>query len=117
MTRLLISLILSLTLATTSVTSAVMHGQMQGATQMVICSDSPDASGVATVTLDAAGNPIAPLHPCPDCLAAQALAILTGFAPLEAPHSRSHPLALPAPIRSASLPAPQAAARGPPILA
>lgn len=36
-----------------------------GGTTLVICS----GYGVMTVTLDDQGNPVGPIHPCPDCLA------------------------------------------------
>jgi hypothetical protein len=51
---------------------AVARGQAvaltHGGTTIVICT----GYGVMTVALDDQGNPIGPVHPCPDCLAGMA---------------------------------------------
>ena len=51
-----------------SVTMAVARGNAtalsRGGITLVLCS----GLGYRTVSLDAGGNPIGPLHPCPDCL-------------------------------------------------
>ena len=39
---------------------------------IVICS----GYGVVTITVDADGNPISPVHPCPDCVAGLAAALV-----------------------------------------
>ncbi|RUS65055.1 hypothetical protein EGN72_01745 [Pseudorhodobacter sp. E13] len=61
--------LLCLALVASSVTMAVARGQAlalsRGGTTLVICS----GYGVTTLSLDAGGNPIGPVHPCPDCLA------------------------------------------------
>ena len=48
---------------------AVARGQAvamaKGGITMVVCI----GYGVKTITLDDQGNPIGPVHPCPDCLA------------------------------------------------
>ena len=113
--RLLIRLLLSLVLATTSVTSAVTHSEMQGGTEMVICADS--VSGSETITLDALGNPIPRMHPCPDCLSAQGLAVWVADAGPSAPQTQGSTLALPEWGHSAGLIPPVASARGPPAFA
>jgi hypothetical protein len=113
--RLLIRLLLSLVLATTSVTSAVMHSEMQGGTEMVICADS--VSGSETITLDALGNPIPRMHPCPDCLSAHGLAVWLADAGPSAPQSQGRTLSLPKWGHSAGLVPPAASARSPPAFA
>lgn len=110
--RPLLSLGLALVLALTSLTMAVARGQAMPAGEMVICS----GYGVTTVTVDAQGNPVGILHPCPKCLSALALWLAptppaTPSAPLG--HSR---LAAPVPMLPAEAtdPAPPRA-RGPPV--
>lgn len=51
-----------LSLVASSVTMAVARGQ--GHHEMVICS----GYGMVTITLDADGNPVDAVQPCPDCL-------------------------------------------------
>jgi len=62
-------LALCLALVAGSVTTAVARGQVtalnRGGVTLVLCS----GFGYRTVSLDARGNPLGPLHPCPDCLA------------------------------------------------
>lgn len=79
MTRLrpLLGLLLSLVLAATSLTAAEMRGHAMGSQIIEICSDTADGSQVATIVLDAAGNPMEPPHPCPDCTLGAGLALLT----------------------------------------
>lgn len=114
MTRVLISLFLALVLATGSMTSAVLHGQMQGATTLVVCSDSADGSMQATVMLDATGKPIAARHACLDCVAAHAMAL--PFAPgvPVAPTARQWAIEPLPEVQANSRAAPAASARGPP---
>ena len=50
-------------LLATSVTMAVARGQVRVGEQIVICS----GYGLATIEVDAKGNPIGPVHICPDC--------------------------------------------------
>ncbi|OYU40827.1 MAG: hypothetical protein CFE33_01700 [Pseudorhodobacter sp. PARRP1] len=116
MIRYLCSLVFALTLAATSVSTAVMHAEMQGAEQMVICSDSASGSGVATVTLDATGKPIAHPHRCPDCTTTTA-ALLPEQTALASPSALSTPAFAP-PLHPAagSSPPPQSA-RDPPAFA
>lgn len=59
---------LCLALVGGSVTMAVARGNAtalsRGGITLVLCS----GLGYRTISLDAGGNPIGPLHPCPDCL-------------------------------------------------
>lgn len=111
--RVLLSFVLTLMLAVTSVTTAVAHARTIGAVELELC----DAhGGTATVLLDAAGNPIADPHHCPDCLAATPA---PGGAPADLParpltRSEPHVCALPIPVEDEA--APEPAARGPPPL-
>ena len=71
------ALILSLVLTATAQNMALARGQTMVAGQMVICT----GTGVATVQIDADGNPVEPTHICPDC--ALTLLIFAGAAPAE----------------------------------
>jgi hypothetical protein len=64
--RAITTLALCFILAGTSVTLAVARGAPGPADVMVICT----GDGVARVAVDADGRPVAPPHPCPDCLLA-----------------------------------------------
>lgn len=115
MTRLFASLF-ALILAATSVTAAVMHSEMQGTVQIVICSDTPDGSGLASISLDASGNPTGPQHTCPECLAALGAGLLP--VPTDQPAPPEHAARLPVPAASAATgqPLPANRARDPPVL-
>lgn len=113
MMRILFSLVLSLVLALASGTMAVARAQGSGGVgQITICS----GYGVVSISVDAEGNPVGPVHPCPDCLAG---AMLAGPLPLgitlAQPLSRTERLALVAGQRVTSLALPVARARGPPL--
>jgi hypothetical protein len=59
---------LCLALAVSSVTLATAQAQsaaLYGSREIVICA----GYGTTTITLDANGNPVGPVHLCPDCLA------------------------------------------------
>lgn len=116
MIRQLCTLLLALILATTSVSAAVMHAEMQGAQQMVICSDSAAGSGIATVTLDATGKPIAHPHRCPDCTVSVTALLPTLFALASRSGVSAPPDLLPQPIVASISPPPQSA-RDPPAFA
>ncbi len=81
MLRLFSLISLCLALALGSVSMAVARGQAvalsKGGVTIVICS----GYGVTTITLDDQGNPIGPIHPCPECLAGLA-AYLTPAQPV-----------------------------------
>lgn len=107
---------LCLVLATGSVTMAVARGQsaaLAGGGVIVICT----GYGVTSITVDADGNPVGPVHPCPDCLAGLAAYISPAPATLPALTSRvSVVQSLPRPsfaVRSIGRTPP---ARGPPAL-
>jgi len=67
--RLLSLTTLCLALVAGSVSMAMARGQAvamsKGGITLIICI----GYGVKTITLDDQGNPIGPVHPCPDCLA------------------------------------------------
>lgn len=114
MIRQMLTLLLALTLATTSVSAAVMHSEMQGASQIEICSDSQDGSGLITVTLDAAGKQITH-HNCPDCTAAFALLPDTARSiPPQSSGALLHPTLA---THTTSRAAPTESARDPPVFA
>lgn len=64
--RLCSSLFLACVLALTSVTMALARQQTAGGETVVICT----TDGLKAITLDDQGNPVAPVHLCPLCLAA-----------------------------------------------
>lgn len=72
MMRTALAIILSAVIGLASVTMAVARGQAAGVSEVTICS----GYGVVSITLDAEGNPVGPVHPCPDCLAG-GIAVLT----------------------------------------
>jgi hypothetical protein len=71
--------LLALVVVLTNMQMAVGRAQAAAVDRVVICS----GYGVMTIDLDADGNPVGPVHLCPDCLAAQGLAL--GPAPAVAP--------------------------------
>jgi hypothetical protein len=109
--RAITTLGLCLFLAATSVTLAVARGAPGPAGVMVICT----GEGVARVTVDADGRPMAPPHPCPDCLLALHAAAPSD--PLPAPRDASVSARAPfADARHATAPArPAMQARAPPL--
>lgn len=73
MTRAFSAILLSLVLGLASLTMAVARAQSAAVDgQITICS----GYGVVSVAVDANGNPVGPVHPCPDCLANFLLATL-----------------------------------------
>lgn len=111
--RPLFAFALVLALSVASVTMAVARGQDAPAGTMVICA----GYGVVTLALDAEGNPVGPVHPCPDCLAAH-LAIEAPTVPAtQRPATRSSHVVLADPALARSRSAPSAHARGPPLSA
>lgn len=108
--RSLFALLLSLVLALTGGTMATARGQMALGSPMVICS----GYGVVTILVDAQGEPIGTVHPCPDCTLHAAFALPAEPLVPGRPNTRAVVLAAP----SVSLVAdwrPQAPqARGPP---
>jgi hypothetical protein len=100
-------------LALTSVTLALgQHAQM-GAVQLVLCSDLGDT----VITLDAKGNPAAPAHVCPDCVATIAAQDVPAGAALPlTPLSSRLWQAVPSEHANLSRSHPPTYARGPPVL-
>jgi len=68
--RSLLPVLLACVMAMTGITMAMARGQMAAAQSMVICT----GYGVVTIAVDARGNPVEVVHPCPDCTMALALA-------------------------------------------
>lgn len=111
MMRVILSLILSLVLALASGTMAVARTQASAFGQITICS----GYGIVTVSVDAEGNPVGPVHPCPDCLTG---VMLAGPLPMAIVASQPLSRAVRLPHGTAQLPGaravPVARARGPP---
>ena len=102
----LFGLLLAVMLALSSVTIAVARGQVAVGGTIVICS----GYGLVSVALDADGNPVGPLHPCPECLAGWTSILVAHTALPLRPQTRSTrllsmasalPLARSAPVASA----------------
>lgn len=103
--------LLALTLVVGSVGMAVARGQARPVQTLVICT----GHDLATITLNADGEPVGPRHLCPDCVPA-GLAVLT-VAPVPTRHMTLTYAEFGAPLPlSAFLPRPPALARGPPLL-
>jgi hypothetical protein len=58
------TVLLAVVLAVTSVSMAVARHAPRAARAMELCA----AGGTGTVALDERGRPVAPAHPCPDCV-------------------------------------------------
>lgn len=61
-----ITVVFAVVLAITPVTLAIVQLGNLGGITLVLCT----GAGTQTVTLDANGEPVLPMHPCPDCVAA-----------------------------------------------
>ena len=114
--RSLAAVSLAIVLALTSLTMAVARGQMHiqtaGGLTLVICA----GAGPVTVTLDADGNPVGPVHVCPDCALALIAAVLPPDSGAVAPSHQSRLTWPVAATGSDSLDQITARARGPPRL-
>lgn len=108
-----LTLLLVLMLSLTSVTMAVARAQAASGADVVICS----TDGTSTVSLDPQGNPIAPSHPCPFCLAAaHAVAIpVLGTELPQRPFTLMRVLTVEHLKLSGAQFAPRPVARGPPL--
>ena len=73
--RPLIAGLLSLILMVGSVTTAVARADMAGATEVTLCGTD---GTLTTLQIDATGKPVRAGHGCQHCLAAAAVAILSG---------------------------------------
>jgi hypothetical protein len=96
--RAVLHLILAFVVALSSVTMVQARHQARAHGDMVICT----GIGMITVAVDAQGQPVGPMLPCPDCTPALA-ALDAGPAPVPGPALRllalAHPLrATPAPV-------------------
>lgn len=110
-------ILLCLALVLGGMSMGVVRGQAaavsQGSSTITICS----GYGVTTITLDAQGNPVGPVHLCPDCLAGlsaylpPSLLSLTDFA---GPSTQVTPLGHSAHPRAARVLVTRA--RGPPLV-
>lgn len=111
--RLFTALMLTVMLATSSLTMALARGQAMAAGEMVLCT----GSGPVSIAVDAQGTPTGAVMHCPDCLAADLMAV----APCDGVSAlRSAALSVRFPIReSADVDLARAGhlARGPPKLA
>lgn len=108
----LVPLLLSALIAVTSVTMAAARGQMMRGDAVVICS----GYGVVTILVDARGEPVGTVHPCPDCTLHHVLADLVPAPMVLRPATRGEALraaALSLPVARARV-APMA--RGPPAV-
>jgi hypothetical protein len=111
--RPILGLLLALLLAVTSVTMAVARGQSPMGRDVIICA----GAGTSTITLDANGNPVRAMHPCPDCLMGVTAAIAPdAVAAHMRPHTRGTILAHTQTALAATLRARAATARGPPAI-
>ncbi|MDP4033737.1 MAG: hypothetical protein Q8P60_12970 [Pseudorhodobacter sp.] len=113
MTRLhpLVLALLMLALMATSVTMAVARGQVPSGETMVICS----GYGTTTISVDAAGNPTGPVHPCPECLMGLVAVLAPALPDLARPDLPSRKLVAVEIPPLASRSAPPARARDPPL--
>jgi hypothetical protein len=108
------AIFLSLALALASVTMATARAQSASVTgQITICS----GYGVVSVAVDADGNPVGRVHPCPDCLAGLHLAPAPVLAGAALPQARVSRLGLPRPFILAERERPLPRSRGPPLSA
>jgi hypothetical protein len=108
--RPILTLLLALAFAATSLTMAAARGQPRMAGSVILCT----GTGAVAVAVDAEGNPVGPVHLCPDC-------VLSLLAATPVPVELSAPplrllgaLAALSPPRAAALAAPEAQSRGPP---
>ena len=94
--RFLFALLLATIVALSSVAMAAARHQPFGVDRVTLCTEF----GLTEVTLDAQGNPVGPMPPCPDCTAPgfAALPASAGLAPpwlRLVPVSQQHNIATP----------------------
>lgn len=108
----LLRLVLILVVMAGSVVMAPARGMSASVMQITICSEG----GTETLALDAQGNPVAPHHPCPDCLPGLSIGPIPGVAaPQPTRMSRPLSLSLPRRIEAAGLATLNPSARDPPL--
>jgi hypothetical protein len=110
-------ILLCLALVVGSMSMAVARGQAaamsKGGTTIVFCS----GYGVLSITLDDQGNPVGPVHPCPECLAGLAAYLPPDGPAIAALTSPSERVVIIGPhvrLRLADVPVKRA--RGPPLM-
>lgn len=93
--------LLALVVALTSSQMVTARAEAAAVDRIVICS----GYGVMTVDVDAEGNPVGPMHLCPECVAAHLTGVLPG--PVLQPPVAMHPVAFapPATITASAKPA------------
>lgn len=112
MMRVLSAFFLSAVLALVSVTMAVARGHAASVRgEITICS----GYGVVSIAVDGQGNPVGPVHPCPDCLSGFALATPPALAGAVLPQGRGTRLGIPQPRALAEPARPLPRSRGPPL--
>ncbi len=110
--RSLSGLFLAMILTATSLTMAVARGQTLPVDQIVIC----HGMGVATVLVDAEGNPTGPAHLCPES-ALSLFAAVTDLPPPPMPHGVWYRTQTEwTTVQITGRDAPAATARGPPLM-
>ncbi len=108
--RIVAAVVLAAILAATSLTMAVARGQTRVAGEVVICT----GYGVTTISVDANGNPVGPVHLCPDMVLGLMAALDTPPPVVTRPEGRVERIETPEPVRLSAQSAPVARARGPP---
>lgn len=114
-TRLFSTLVLILAFCAGTGVMAVARAQAAGpqGQNIVICS----GYGVVTITVDAEGNPISPVHPCPDCVAGLAAVLVPSSLSIAVPLAIARFVPNPkAEIWHVLQPLYSAQARGPPLV-
>ncbi|MDD8023598.1 MAG: hypothetical protein PHX82_10860 [Paracoccaceae bacterium] len=110
--RIVTAVVLAAILAATSLTMAIARGQTRVAGEVVICT----GYGVTTISVDANGDPVGPVHLCPDMVLGLMAALDTPPPVLTRPEGRVERIEAPVPVRLSAQSAPIARARGPPAL-
>ena len=87
--RRLMAVALALVIALTSSHMVLARSHAAAVDRVVICS----GYGVMTIDLDADGNPIGPVHLCPECMAAHGFAVLADPARVLRPETTALSLA------------------------
>ncbi|MGS4947166.1 hypothetical protein ACVDG3_16945 [Meridianimarinicoccus sp. RP-17] len=75
-----LSVLLALVIALTAIHAGAMRGQAKAAGSIVLCT----GTGPVSVAVDADGQPVGPVHVCPDCVMSLLAAV---DAPSPVPHA------------------------------
>lgn len=111
--RISAAILLAALVAATSLSMAVVRGQTRIAGEIVICT----GYGIATIAVDANGNPTGPAHLCPDMVLGLMAALEAAPPVLMRPEGDVRRLDVLEPKGGAARAMPHARARGPPVLA